>query len=194
MFRILPSIANAAIALIVGVTGAFSPGQERNSPHMTAEFAVGSTRVQIEYGQPAAKGRKIFGSLVPYGKLWRTGADEATVLTTGSALTVGTLAVPPGSYSLFTIPGKDVWTLIINTVVDQMGVAQYSRKKDLGRVEMQVESIERPVESLTITVEETGNSIGVLRIAWQKTVASVRVSATPGKPGEFTLKPMPIQK
>ncbi len=192
MFRV-PSIVRLIVAICATATLPQCQGV-RISPRVMSEFVVGDTTIQIEYGQPAAKGRKIFGGLVPYGKLWRTGADEATVLTAASALTVGTLSVPPGSYSLFTIPGKDVWTLILNTVADQLGVVDYNRKKDLGRVEMQVASVERPIERLTITVEEIGNNTELLRIAWQNTVASVRVSATPGTPGNFPLRPRPIPR
>ena len=183
------------LVVAISATATFPQCQGvRISPRVMSEFALGSTTIQIEYGRPAAKGRKIFGGLVPYGKLWRTGADEATVLTATTALTVGTLSVPPGSYSLFTIPGRDLWTLIVNTVTGQLGVVDYNRKKDLGRVEMQVASVERPLERLTIIVEEIGNNNGVLRIAWQKTVASVRVSATSGTPSGFPLPPRPLQR
>ena len=186
-----PSIVRLIFAFSTTATLLHCQGV-RLSPRVLSEFHVGSTTIQIEYGRPATKGRKIFGGLVPYGKVWRTGADEATVLATASTLTIGTLSVPPGSYSLFTIPGKDVWTLIVNTVAEQSGVLQYNRKKDLGRLEMHVASVEEPIERLTITVEEVGNNNGILRVAWQKTVASVRISTTPGSASPFS--PRPIQR
>jgi hypothetical protein len=183
------SIVRLIVAISASATLLHCQGL-RISPRVRSEFDLGSTTIQIEYGRPAVKGRKIFGGLVPYGQLWRTGADETTVLTSTSTLTVGTLSVPPGSYSLFTIPGKDVWTLIVNTVAEQLGIDTYNRKKDLGRVEMRVAPVEEPIERLTITVEKIGNNNGILRVGWQKTVASVRVSATPGNGSPFSVRPI----
>lgn len=110
----------------------------RISPRGYVEGPFGSGVLQITYGRPYRPGRKLFGNLVPYKQLWRTGADESTALGTTVELAIGSLTVPPGHYSLLTIPEKDRWTLIVNKEPDLQGIVQYNRKKDLGRVEMEV--------------------------------------------------------
>lgn len=87
--------------------GAVAAAQEnRVSPHETVELALNGKKITVTYGRPSMKGRKIVGGLVPYGQVWRTGADEATVLTTEADLTIGTLAVPKGTYTIFTLPSE----------------------------------------------------------------------------------------
>jgi hypothetical protein len=107
--------------------------------------------------------------------VWRTGADEATKLTTEADLMIGSLHVPKGTYSLFTIPGEKEWTLILNKEADQWGAYKYDQSKDLGRVKMTARKLDKPVEQLTISVESAGGSRGVLKIAWSDLEASVPV-------------------
>jgi hypothetical protein len=144
--------------------------KQRASPRESEAATVGGAQVRVEYGRPFMKGRQIFGGLVPYDKVWRTGADEATLLTTDRALVFGTLEVPPGTYSLYTIPGEDRWELIINRQTGQWGT-RYDEAQDLGRVPMQVTRVESPVEQFTIDIEES-NGGGELRLTWAQTRAT----------------------
>jgi hypothetical protein len=129
------------------------------------------------YGRPYLKGRKAVGdSLVPFGQVWRTGADEATVLTTETDLMIGTLAVPAGSYSLFTLPSAEGWKLIVNKTAKQWGAFDYSQGADLGRVDMKVTKAAAFVEQFTISLPKAGKG-GALKLEWENTSASVDVKA-----------------
>jgi hypothetical protein len=149
--------------------------QVRLSPREHTSETLAGKNVEIAYGRPYRRGRKIFGNGLPYGKLWRTGADEATTLSTDATLTVGRLTVAPGDYSLFTIPNMDHWTLVINTDPNLLGRNGYNRKKDLGRVDMAVERTPEMVEQLTIEIAKTTENSGILRISWETTLASVPI-------------------
>lgn len=147
--------------------------RQRVSPHETIEATIGGKKVSITYGRPSLKGRKaVGGELVPFGKVWRTGADEATVLTTEADLMIGDLAVPAGSYSLFTLPGETGWKLIVNKTAKQWGAFSYKDADDLGRTDMKVGKTAAAVEQFTISL--TG---GVLKLEWENTSASVDVKA-----------------
>ncbi|MCC6861775.1 MAG: DUF2911 domain-containing protein [Bryobacterales bacterium] len=147
--------------------------RKRVSPHEQTSGVIAGQKITIEYGRPYKKGRVIYGGLVPYGQVWRTGADEATKLTTTADLMIGSLHVPKGTYSLFTVPGQNEWTLVLNKVPDQMGAYNYDQKMDLGRTKMKVEKAPAPLEQLTISVESASGKQGLLKIAWDTTVASV---------------------
>jgi hypothetical protein len=149
----------------------------RLSPRESVVQAFTGSQIQIDYGRPYRKGRKIFGGMLHYGKMWRTGADEASVLTTSGTIMIGNLPVPPGSYSLFTIPDKEHWTLILNKVPDFYGRGGYDREKDLGRVKMSVESRPEMVEQFTIQIDKASEARGTLNISWENVRASVPVSA-----------------
>jgi hypothetical protein len=145
----------------------------RVSPHEKITATVGKANVSIEYGRPSLKGRKaVGGQLVPYGQVWRTGADEATVLTTDADLVIGTLTVPAGSYALFTLPGEKEWQLIVNKNPKQWGAFSYKEAEDLGRVPMKVKSLGAPVEQFTIAVKD-----GLIVMSWEQTEVSVPVKA-----------------
>ena len=158
-----------AIAFAQDHTPAPSKGGKA-SPHEQFTAKADDATITIVYGRPSKKGRKIFGGLEGYGKVWRTGADEATTFTTDRDLTVGTLKVPKGTYSMFTIPGEKEWTLIFNKVVNQWGAFKYDQTQDLGRTAMKVEKLATPAEQLTISLAGS-----VLRIAWDDTAASVPI-------------------
>lgn len=147
--------------------------QERVSPHESVSAMINGKNVTIEYGRPYKKEREIFGGLVPLGEVWRTGADEATTLATDGDLMVGTLHVPAGEYSLFTIPGESAWTLIVNKTAEQWGAFSYDASQDLGRAEMTVSALSAPVEQFTIAIEPTNGSEGVLKMTWDQTEASI---------------------
>ena len=166
-------VALTAVALLFGSV-AIARQQNRVSPHETVELALNGKKISITYGRPSMKGRKIMGALVPFNAVWRTGADEATVLTTEADLMIGTLAVPKGSYSLFTLPTESGWKLIVNKTAQQWGAFNYDEKQDLGRTDMKVSKASAPVEQFTITLTKAGNG-GLLKMAWESTVASVDI-------------------
>ena len=149
---------------------------KRPSPpgQASVTFADGKT-VTIDYSRPYAKGRKIFGGLVPYGKEWRTGANEATTFVTTADLMVGGKHVPAGNYTLYTVPEADKWTLIINKQTGQWGTV-YKEDQDLVRIPMKVGKTSEPVEQFTISLDKAGPKAATLRMEWENTQASVEIT------------------
>ena len=166
------------LATIVGLTLAtVAVGRaERASPHETVNATVGGKKISITYGRPFKKGRAIFGALVPWGQVWRTGADEATTLTTDGDITLGELKVPKGTYALFTVPGQKQWQLIVNKNPKQWGAFKYDAKDDLGKTTMKVSAAPTPVEQLTIAIKPAGDKKATLEIAWDTMVASTTIT------------------
>jgi hypothetical protein len=149
---------------------------KRPSPPAEAKWDLGGGKsVTIDYGSPRAKGRKIYGELVPFGQVWRTGANEATALVTPVDLTIGGTAVPAGSYTIFTVPNKDKWTLVISKKTGEWGTDYPGQANDLARVDMKVSPLPSPVENFTISFEKAGSG-ATLNIDWETTRASVMVS------------------
>ena len=142
----------------------------------TDETVAGATIV-VDYGRPLKRGREIFGALVPYGEVWRTGANQATRLTTDRDLVIAGTRVPAGAYSVFTIPGPASWTLILNLRPDISGTA-HDPAYDFTRVPMAVRTLPEPVETFTIAVEEAGEG-GVLRFQWDRTEAVAPFAVVP---------------
>ncbi|MEJ2504556.1 MAG: DUF2911 domain-containing protein, partial [Gemmatimonadota bacterium] len=135
---------------------------------------IGEATVAVDYGVPLKRGRDIFGALVPFDEVWRTGANRATHLTVDRDLVIGGTRVPAGSYTLFTVPGPREWTLIVNSATDINGNA-YDPETDFARVPMQVRSIDPAVEPFTIIVDPEG----FLRLRWDRTEAYVSVAEAP---------------
>jgi len=156
-----------ALAVPAGAqkTTQIHPGKG-GSPHVRSEWSIDGANIGIEYGRPSLKGRKVGGEVAPYGRPWRTGADEATTLTTDKPLQFGSLTVPAGTHTLYTLPGEKDWQLIVSKLQKpgQWGVP-YPEGQDLGRVPMKVGQASSPVEQLTISVDDTAAG-GTLRIEW----------------------------
>jgi hypothetical protein len=149
---------------------------KRPSPPAQAKWDLGGGKsVTIDYGSPRTKGRKIYGELVPFGQVWRTGANEATSLVTPVDLTIGSTTVAAGSYTIFTVPSKDKWTLIISKKTGEWGTDYPGQANDLARIDMKVSALPSPVENFTISFEKAGNDAN-LNIDWETTRASVAVS------------------
>jgi hypothetical protein len=167
-----------SLTLVALATVAAAQQQKRVSPAATAEATVDGKSLKIDYSRPriadpkTGEARKIMGGLVPYGKVWRTGANEATHLTTEAGLEVGGHSVPAGRYTLFTIPAEDGWTLIINRQTGQWG-NQHDEAQDLARVPMKTEKLDKTVEQFTISIEQKGGKQGAIRMEWENTRASV---------------------
>lgn len=135
------------------------------SPHVKTEWVIDGANISIEYGRPSIKGRSE-AELMPAGKPWRTGADEATVLTTDKALKFGSVSLEPGTYTINTEPGDTQWQLIFGKLgkPGQWGVP-YNKALELSRTPMTVGKTKAPVEELTISIDDTAKG-GVLRVEW----------------------------
>ena len=144
-------------------------------PAETSQTVDGKT-VSIHYNAPSMRGRKIFGGLVPYDKVWRTGANPATSLKTEVNLKIGSATVPAGSYTLYTLPSENGWKLIINKQTGQWGT-KYDQSQDLARVDMKIETLSSPQEVMSITLEPFHDKTSSLHVRWETTDASVPVVA-----------------
>jgi hypothetical protein len=168
------AIAAASIAAL-SLAGPVHAEDKRASPHTEATAALAGKKIAVSYGRPYMKGRAIFGTLVPWGQVWRTGADEATTFTTETDVVIGGLKVPKGEYALFTIPTEKQWTLVVNKTAKQWGAFKYDAAQDLGRVPMNVAAAAKPVEQFTIELVPAGKQL-TLKMSWDKTVASVAIA------------------
>jgi hypothetical protein len=168
-------LLTAAAGLLICGVPSLAPAQTPKSPHETLTAHLGGHKITITYGRPSVRGRKIMGGLVPYGKVWRTGADEATTFETDVDLDINGLKVPKGKYGLFTLPNEDGWTLIINKTAKQWGAFNYKEADDLGRTKMEVSKSGSPVEQFTIAMTSAGSNAAALKLEWENTVASVTV-------------------
>jgi hypothetical protein len=178
MKQLLLAIAPLALALCAApALSAQAPKKAPASPHETVTASVGGKTITITYGRPYMKGRKIYGGLVPFDKVWRTGADEATTFTTDGDLMLGSLHVPAGTYALFTIPGASEWTVILNKVSKTWGAFDYEKNKaeDLGQLKAKTKTIAAPVEQLTLAIEPAGGKKATLSIVWETTRVTVPI-------------------
>ena len=173
----------AASALAQQPSAATAPAQpqqqdksKRPSPPGTANCTINGKKVTIEYSRPSLKGRKLGTDLAPYGKVWRTGANEATTLTTAIALDIGGAKVPAGTYTLYTLPSEGTWKLIINKQTGQWGT-EYHQEQDLARVDMKKQEIVVPVEQFTIALDQDSNDSADLNLEWEKTRVFVTIRA-----------------
>ena len=179
---VLIAVAVFAVATLASAQmGDSKDKSKRPSPPASAECKLpdGKT-VKIDYSSPRAKGRKIFGTadekaLVPYGEVWRAGANEATTFVTDANLKVGDKDVPAGSYTIFTIPKADEWTLIINKKTGEWGVPYKYEADELTRVNMKVSKNGPPVENFLIAFDQGGSKCK-LRMEWETNVASVEIA------------------
>jgi hypothetical protein len=164
-----------AVGPLMPLLALMGAGAPRPSPPAASNCDLpGGKSVAADYSRPQMKGRKIFGGLVPYGQVWRAGANEATTFVTTADLVVGGKHVPAGSYTLFTIPDKDKWTLIISKKTGEWGIP-YPEGFDLVRVDMKAGATSAPVESFSTTFDKDGNGC-TLRMEWENTRATVDIA------------------
>lgn len=159
----------SVFAILAAETGNRRVTQNAMSPPADTSMKVGGQDVTIEYNAPSARGRKVEGGLIPYGDVWRLGADSATTLTTNTNIKIGDLAVPKGVHTLYIAAAESGWKLVVNKQKGQWGT-EYSQPQDLGRVPMKLTKLSQPVEKLKITLAN-----GMLDIEWGSTKASVPV-------------------
>jgi hypothetical protein len=175
----MKSLRSALVVLtaLAFVSPLFAEEKPRVSPHETVNATVGDAKITIVYGRPYSKDpksgekRKIWGTLVPYDKVWRMGADEATLLTTDKDITIGGTAVPAGNYSLYLWPTAAGAKLIVNKQTGQWGT-KYDEKQDLVRIDMKKAAADKPVDQFTIAVDG-----GVLKLMWEDVQYSAPVAA-----------------
>jgi len=144
------------------------------SPAGTVTQRVGLTDLKVEYNRPGAKGRKVFGGLVPYDHVWRTGANTATKISFSTPVKLNGTDVPAGTYELFTIPGTEEWTVIIHKNMSQWGAYSYDQKNDVARIKAKPQPLSSPLETLAIGFNDLRDESATLAIAWEK----VRVPVT----------------
>ena len=169
----------ATLAAAAPAVAQRQPGGQPLSPRDTVYFDAGSgRRVYVDYGRPSMRGRKIMGELVPFGRVWRTGANAATTLVTDVDLQIGGAAVPRGTYTLYTIPSPGGWTLIVNKQTGQWGT-QYEQARDLVRIPMQVSTLREPVEQFTVLLEPGRGGTHTLALQWERTRAHVPFRVAP---------------
>ena len=160
-------IAGAVIALAATTAAAQKVVATKmgggGSPHETVEWTVQGAKITITYGRPYLKARSL-DTLTPAGKIWRTGADAATTLTTDKGLMFGSLMIPAGTYTLYTVPGPTTWKLVVSKQTGQWGT-EYSEDKDLGRADLKVEKLPKPADQFTISIVEAGGS-PTLNLDW----------------------------
>ena len=153
-----------------------SDKSKRPSPPAKATCDLGGGKtITVDYSSPRAKGRKVFGGLVPFGEVWRAGANEATTFVTTGDVMVGGTHVPAGSYTLFTIPDKDKWTLIVSKKTGEWGIPYPGAGDDFARVDMKASSTPAPVENFTIAFDKAASGC-TLRMEWETTKATVDIS------------------
>ena len=160
-------------ALAIVLAGCAGAQESRPSPSGTADVTLKGQTISIQYSRPSMRGRKIMGGLVPYGEVWRTGANAASALSSDRELTIGGKTIPPGSYTLWTLPKRDGVDLIINRQVGQWGT-DYDPSRDLVRIPMTVSTAATAQEQFAITITGSGSS-GELHIQWDTFIWSVPV-------------------
>lgn len=145
------------------------------SPACTLKQRVGLTDIEIDYSRPGVKNRAIFGGIVPYGQVWRTGANAATKITFSTPVKLNGTDIPAGTYALFTIPGEDEWTIIINKGAAQWGAFQYDEKADVARFKVTPVDLKEQIETFTIEFNHIRDESAVLNLVWDHVVVPVKI-------------------
>ena len=157
------------------------PVAGRRSPLDSLTLTVAGHPVKLCYGRPSSRGRVMLGGkAIPYGKLWRTGANEPTIFFTPVKLSVAGIDVPPGAYSLYTVPTAGDWEIIVNRSISQWGEeSNYTaavQAQEIGRAKVKSERVEQPIETFTIRSEGSGSGV-TLVLEWEKTRVKIPLKA-----------------
>jgi hypothetical protein len=164
------SFALLVVSLTTSITACGQDNKEPASPLAKATGKAGSATITIDYSAPSVKGRKIYGELVPYGKVWRTGANNATVFEVDSDVKIEGQALPKGKYGFFAIPNETEWILIFNKTWNQWGAFRYKQEEDVLRVKVKPGKTASMTEKLTYTVNN-----GIVTLDWENTSVSFKV-------------------
>jgi hypothetical protein len=157
--------------LLVYGSEAFTQGKQVLSPRDSVFLSLDTNKISVNFSRPSMRGRVIMGQLVPWNKVWRTGANQATSIKTNFDMMLGDVPVPRGTYTLFTLPSPTGWKFIINKQTGQWGT-QYDPGQDLARFDAKVETLPAVVDTLTFALDATGKTSGVMRLKWERTQVS----------------------
>ena len=182
-----PSLLFSGLFTFLLVAGALLPGDmcaadEKKiefpsaSQHSVVKQRVGLTDVEVDYSRPNKNGREIFGGLVPFGKLWRTGANAVTKIKFSHAVTLGGKEIPAGEYALFTIPTANEWTIIVSKDAKVQSAADYKQENDVARITATPESLPMPIETFTIALNDVKGASATLDFLWDKTRVPVKLT------------------
>jgi len=167
------------VLLAASIISSAAYGQEVRmpapSPSTTVKQDFALSNIELSYSRPSVKGRTIFGDLVPFGKIWRTGANSATTITFGEDVTIGNTLVKAGKYGLFTIPDKTQWTIIVSKQTDVTGPAAYKQDQDVVRVTAQTVDLPFSVENFTIMLGNITSNTCDLWLMWDKTIVALPI-------------------
>jgi len=174
MKKLVLSIALATILFC------FSKAQNLTTPQISTTEEIkqnfGLSQIEVSYSRPGVKGRKIFGDLVPYGKVWRTGANNATTITFGDDVTINGTKIPAGKYGLLTIPGESEWTVIITKQTDVTNASAYKQDQDVLRIPVKPYTLPFPIETFTISFNDITNNSCKLELMWDNIYVHVPIT------------------
>jgi hypothetical protein len=177
-------IAGSLVFLLLGailVSDLHAQQKPILSPRDSVFLSMDTNKISVDYGRPSMRGRVIMGGLVPWGQVWRTGANQATQLKTNFPMVFGGVPVPKGTYTLWTLPSEKGWKVIVNKQTGQWGT-DYDPRLDLARFDAKVEALSAPVDTFTIGLKRTGPTAGEMALSWEKTrvVVPFERNNTPG--------------
>jgi tetratricopeptide (TPR) repeat protein len=177
------------LIIAAGLIGSVTQAQElpQPSPLAKIEQKIGLTDVSIEYSRPAKKGREIFGTLVPYDKVWRLGANACTKMTTSTNISIQGKELKAGNYAVFAIPQADIWTIVFNTDLEQWGAGNYDATKNVLEVKAKVKEV-ATVESFTISLENVTHQSAILRFAWDQAQVDLSINVDTEKIAEANIQ------
>ncbi len=148
---------------------------QRRAPFCTLKQRVGLTDIEIDYSRPGVKDRQIFGGLIPYDKVWRTGANQATKIVFSTPVKLNGNEIPAGTYALMTIPGKNEWTIIINKGAEQWGAYKYDEKVDVARFKATPITLPRSIETFTINVDDVKDDSSEIDLVWSNVKVPIKL-------------------
>ena len=175
--RLLIILALVALGLFLYSHFVENIFSKRESPKDAVKFELNDTKLEVQYNRPYKKGREIFGALVPYNQVWRTGANEATTFSTNKPLIIDHVPVPTGTYTLWTVPNDSIWKVYFNTRQYPWGVDEKMQpmrepQYDLVKIDVPVHHLDNPVEQFTIAFDNTTDNLK-LTMAWDKTKVEI---------------------
>jgi hypothetical protein len=168
---VVPSLTIGIVAAMMIV----APLLAQQSPPAETSVTIAGKVIRINYSAPSMRGRKIFGGLEPYGRVWRAGANSATALHTDANLDIGGLSVVKGDYTLFVYLDPNQWQLVVSKDTGEWGL-DYNQGRDLGRVKMEMSKPPKPVETYKMTLSSLGQNKGKLQLAWENSIAEVPIT------------------
>jgi Protein of unknown function (DUF2911) len=167
----------AVVLVLAALSVAFA---QNNKPpasprgEASISFADGK-KITVDYGRPYMRNRKIMGELVPYGKVWRTGANAATGFVTDAAITIGGTSIPAGKYTMYTVPGENEWRIVINKQTGQWGT-EYHEEQDFARILAQPSKLPQATDQFTISFEKRGPNAAIMKMEWENTSVAVDIA------------------